>query len=109
MIKYDVLWTDVARADLDDIADYIAEEDGIDAALEIVCRLERKATHLVSMPKRGVIIPELRDIGILQYRQLTERPWRMPYRILGKTVYVVAVVDSRREMLTFLMARLLRV
>jgi len=109
MIEYDVLWTDVARADLDDIASYIAEEDGIDAALEIVCRLERKAAQLVSMPKRGVMIPELRDIGVLQYRQLTERPWRILYRIFGKTAYVVAVVDSRRDMLAFLMERLLRV
>jgi len=109
MIEYNVLWSDVARADLDDIANYIAEEDGIDIALEIVCRLERKAAQMVSLPKRGVIIPELLDIGVLQYRQLTERPWRILYRILGNTVYVVAVVDSRRDMLVFLMERLLRV
>jgi len=109
MIEYDVLWADVARADLDDIADYIAEEDGIDAALEIVCRLERKAAKLINMPKRGVIVPELLDIGVLQYRQLTERPWRILYRILGNTVHVVAVIDSRRDMITFLMDRLLRV
>jgi len=79
MINHDVLWTDVARCDLDDIANYIAEEDGIDAALEIVCRLERKAAKLVNMPKRGVIVPELLDIGVLQYHQLTERPWRIIY------------------------------
>jgi len=109
MIECDVLWADVARADLDDIADYIAEEDGIDAALEIVCRLERKAAKLINMPKRGVIVPELLDIGVLQYRQLTERPWRILYRILGNTVHVVAVIDSRRDMITFLMDRLLRV
>lgn len=109
MSEYDVLWADVARADLDDIADYIAEEDGIDAALEIVCRLERKAAKLINMPKRGVIVPELLDIGVLQYRQLTERPWRILYRILGNTVHVVAVIDSRRDMITFLMDRLLRV
>jgi len=109
MIEYDVLWADVARADLDDIADYIAEEDGIDAALEIVCRLERKAAKLINMPKRGVIVSELLDIGVLQYRQLTERPWRILYRILGNTVHVVAVIDSRRDMITFLMDRLLRV
>jgi len=109
MIEYDVLWADVARADLDDIANYIAEEDGIDVALEIVLRLERKASKLVSMPKRGVIVPELLDIGVLQYRQLTERPWRILYRILGNVVHVVAIVDSRRDMVSFLMERLLRV
>jgi len=108
MIEYDILWTDVASTDLDDIANYTAEEDGIDAALEIVCRLEHKAAKLLSMPKRGVIIPELLDIGVLQYRQLTERPWRIFYRIVGHKVYVVAVVDSRRDMLAFLMERLIR-
>jgi len=109
MVEYDVLWTDVARADLDDIANYIAEEDGIEIALEIVLRLERKASKLVSMPKRGVIVPELLDIGVLQYRQLTERPWRILYRILGNTVHVITIVDSRRDMVSFLMERLLRV
>ena len=110
MTDYNVLWADVARDDLDDIANYIAEEDGIDAALNIVCRLEQRAKKLVSMPKRGVIVPELRDIGVLQYRQLTEKPWRILYRIIhGETVHVVAVVDSRRDLLTFLMERLLRV
>ncbi len=109
MIEYNVLWADVARADLDDIANFIAEEDGIEIALEVVLRLERKASKLVSMPKRGVIVPELLDIGVLQYRQLTERPWRILYRILGNTVHVVAIVDSRRDMVSFLMERLLRV
>jgi len=109
MIEYDVLWADVARADLDNIANYIAEEDGIDIALEIVLRLERKAEKLVSMPNRGVIVPELLEIGVLQYRQLTEKPWRILYRILGNTVHVVAIVDSRRDMVSFLMERLLRI
>jgi len=40
---------------------------------------------------------------------LTERPWRILYRILGESVYVVAVVDSRRDMVAFLMERLLRI
>jgi len=109
MIEYDVLWADVARSDLDNIANYIAEEDGVDIALEIVLRLERKAEKLVSMPKRGVIVPELLEIGVLQYRQLTEKPWRILYRILGNTVHVVAIVDSRRDMVSFLMERLLRI
>jgi len=109
MIEYDVLWADVASADLDDIANFIAEEDGVDIALEIVCRLERKAEKLSSMPNRGVIVPELLDIGVLQYRQLTEKPWRILYRILGNTVHVVAVVDSRRDLAVFLMERLLRI
>jgi len=109
MIDYEVLWADVARDDIDDIANHIAEEGGAGAALDVVCRLERRAEKLVSLPKRGVIVPELLDVGVLQYRQLTEKPWRILYRILGESVYVVAVVDSRRDMVTFLMERLLRI
>jgi plasmid stabilization system protein ParE len=109
MTDHDVLWTDVARDDLDNIANYIVEEDGIDAALEIACRLEQRAEKLVSFPKRVVIVPGLLDIGVLQYRQLTEKPWRILYRIYGNTVHVVAVVDSRRDLLSFLMQRLMRV
>ncbi|MDX8406153.1 MAG: type II toxin-antitoxin system RelE/ParE family toxin [Mariprofundus sp.] len=109
MIHYEVLWTSVARDDLDDIANYIIEEDGVDAALMIVSRLELKATKLVTMPNRGVIAPELRDIGVMQYRQLSEPPWRIFYRILGAVVHVVAVVDSRRDLPGFLMERLMRI
>jgi len=109
MVEYEVLWADVARSDLDDIADYIIEENGVDVAITVVCHLERKAARLVNMPKRGVVVPELHDIGVLQYRQLTERPWRIIYRIFGSTVYVVAVVDGRRDLPLFLMERLLKV
>ena len=109
MIEYSVLWADVARGDLDDIANYIAEADGFDMATTVVCRLEKKAAQLTRMPERGVIVPELQEIGVLQYRQLTERPWRIIYRVVEHTVYVLAVVDGRRDLALFLMERLLKV
>ncbi|MDQ6975940.1 MAG: type II toxin-antitoxin system RelE/ParE family toxin [Mariprofundaceae bacterium] len=108
MADFDVLWTKEARQDLDDIADYIVSDNGAAVALDIVHQVEQTCMTLVSMPERGVVVPELRDIGVLQYRQLLLRPWRIFYRIHGGLVYVIAVVDSRRDLAAFLMDRLMR-
>jgi len=109
MTEYRVLWTDAARHDLENIADYIAGEDGIPIALDVVRRLESRAAELFTLPERGTVVPELLDIGIPQYRQLTVKPWRVFYRIEGDAVHVMAVVDSRRDIVAFLMERLFRV
>jgi len=108
MTDYAVLWADVARKDLEEIANYIVEERGVDAALRVVGRIEDRCSSLITMPKRGVVVPELRDIGFFQYRQITEKPWRVFYRVQGETVFVVAVVDARRDIFSFLMERVLR-
>jgi len=99
---------DTANSDLDEIINYITEEKNVQTALKIMQGLEKRSERLVSIPERGVVVPELHDIGILQYRQLSEKPWRIIYRISGDIVYVIAVIDSRRNMLSCLMDRLLR-
>ncbi len=38
---------------------------------------------------------ELRYYGILIYRELSSRPWRIIYRVEQNTVWVLAVIDGR--------------
>ena len=61
---------------------------------------------LFTFPERGRIVPELRDQGILQYRELIIPPWRILYRISEKRVYVLSVFDSRRNIEDILLKRL---
>ena len=102
-----VLWTDTAIEDLGAIVDHIAADD-VAAALAVLDRLQARAATLAMLAARGRIVPELREIGITHYRELIERPWRLLYRMDAASVFVVAVLDSRRELDTVLLERLTR-
>ena len=102
-----VSWTRTALHDLETMVDYIAMESP-DTAGRILDRLERKASTLATQSARDRIVPELREIGVLHYRELVEKPWRIVYRIEASQVFVLAVLDSRRDLQTLLLERLVR-
>jgi len=106
MTEYEVSWTDTARRDLTNIVEFIAEEE-LQAALAVLARLEHRANTLCNHPERGRLVPELRAVDIFHYRELIERPWRIVYRIEGRRVLVIALLDGRRELQSLLLQRLL--
>lgn len=106
-MSYQVYWTCVARQDLSDIVDYIAQ-DSVDNALRILQKLEKKADDLDVFPQRGRIVPELLETGISQYREIISSPWRIIYRLGANKVYVMGVFDSRRDLEGILLNRLIR-
>jgi len=99
-----VEWTSNARFDLEEIIEYIAQ-DNIDAALDVLDRIENRAAKLSDLTPRGRLIPELLDTGISHYRELIESPWRIIYRQIDSTVYIVAVLDSKRDLEALLLNR----
>ena len=105
MIERRVLWTRTARRDLEAIVAYIAE-DSIENALTVLDRLRERAESLTTAAERGRLVPELRSIGVHQYRELVERPWRIVFRIEPASVLVLAVLDGRRELASLLLDRL---
>lgn len=105
--NYEVVWSNIAENDLKNIIEYIAV-DSPSNALKIFKNLKQKASSLYTFPDRGRIVPELRDHGILQYRELILPPWRILYRISEKYVYVLSVLDSRQNIEDILLNRLIR-
>jgi addiction module RelE/StbE family toxin len=103
--KYDVVWSNIAAKDLKNIVEYIAD-DSQPNALKILKRIKQNAASLYTFPERGRIVPELRDQGILQYRELVISPWRILYRISEESVLVLSVLDSRRNIEDILLKRL---
>ncbi|PWQ93391.1 type II toxin-antitoxin system RelE/ParE family toxin [Leucothrix arctica] len=99
-----VEWTSTARYDIEEIIEYIAQ-DNINTALDVLGRIENRAAKLADLTLRGRLIPELLDTGISHYRELIESPWRIIYRQIDKTVYIVAVLDSRRDLEALLLNR----
>ncbi len=93
---YHVIWAETARNDLNAIIEYIAV-DRPNSASRNLRKVKEKASELNSLPERGRIVPELSDQGIVQYRELIVPPWRLIYRISGKNVHILTLIDSRRS------------
>jgi toxin ParE1/3/4 len=102
--KFNVVWASVAEKDLVNIIEYIAE-DSPQNALNILKSIRKQASDLYTLPERGRIVPELYDQGILQYHELIIEPWRLIYRVSEQEVYVLSVIDSRRNVEDILMKR----
>ena len=107
--KYEVVWSNVAENDLKKIIEYVADDSpsvSPSVALKIFKGIKQKAASLYMFPERCRIAPELRDQEILQYRELIISPWRILYRISENNVYVLSVIDSRRNIEDILLKRL---
>jgi toxin ParE1/3/4 len=104
---FKVTWAGPARLDLIEIADFIAEESPA-AAWKIITKIEEKTDSLYLAPERARIVPELSRQGITQFRELIIFPWRIIFQISGKEVFILLVVDGRRNLEDILFKRLLR-
>jgi len=102
---FDVTWTRTAVRDLDEILEHIAVERGVDQALGVYESLRQSMASLATMPRRCRQVPELHDIGLLEYREIIERPYRLVFRIVGREVVVLAILDSRRDLEELLVQR----
>ena len=107
MADFKVLWTEAAKLDLQLLVSFIAEGSPA-RALEVSEQVERRCRALVSFPERGRIVPELRAVGVLVYRELVEGRWRIVHRFDAERVYVTAVLDARRDLSSLLLERLVR-
>jgi toxin ParE1/3/4 len=103
---YEVEWSKISEKDLVAIIEYIAD-DNPSRAYEVFQEVKRKASNLRSLPERGRIVSEFQDQGITQYRELVVPPWRIIYRISERKVYVLSVLDSRRNIEDILLKRLI--
>lgn len=102
--RHTIMWPQAAEKDLLSI-EYIAD-DSPSRAYEIFETIKKKAANLRSFPEKGRIVPEFQEHGIVQYREIMAGPWRIIYRVSNKHVYVLSVLDSRRNLEDILLQRL---
>src|SRR4030043_255241 len=105
---YEIVWARIAQNDLKEIIDYIAI-DSPSNALKFLKKIKNKTSTLYTMPERCRIVPELKDQGIMQYRELIVSPWRIMFRITEMKVYVLSVLDARRNIEDILLKRLVNI
>jgi len=99
--------TDGAARDLEEIYEYVARHDAPGKAAHLLDRIESVLSGLSESPNRGAYPRELLALGIREYREVFFKPYRVIYRVLDKAVYVLVIVDGRRDIQTLLQRRLL--
>ena len=94
-----VIWTDPALEDLNEVAEYIAL-DKLNAAKRLVREVFKKVKRLENFPKSGRKPPEL-DKTI--YREIIIPPCRVFYRIEEEKVFILYVMRSERKLRKFIL------
>jgi len=108
MKRYRVRLTEDAEQDLIDIYRYVATQDSIEKADYVLDQLQSLCSDLDEMPQRGHLPPELDRIGLTAYREVNFKPYRVIFEVIGQNVFVLCILDGRRDMQSLLERRLLR-
>lgn len=95
-----IIWTESALDNLNDIAEYIAVSN-LYAAKQLVENVFGKVRRLEQFPDSGRI-PE--EISNLNYREVIANPCRIFYKVDGDLVYILHVMRQERDFRKFLLS-----
>ena len=90
----EIIWTEPALQELDEIADYISLDNPI-AAKNLVRNIVNKVESLSEHPRMG---KSVKEIQLSPYRELVIPPCRIFYRIDKERVFVVFVMREERNL-----------
>lgn len=107
-MPFEVLLTDDAARDLEDLYNYIELHDVPGKADGVSEQIEKGFTSLSENSLRGTCPKELLAIGLREYREIFFKRYRIIYRVMAENVYVMVIADGRRDMQARLQRRLLQ-
>ena len=93
-----LIWTEPALLDLEEIAEYIALDDPL-AASRYLQKVFDSVERLEAHPQSGKRVPELSGTP---YREVVIPPCRVIYRVEDDKIYVLYVMRSERLLRAFL-------
>jgi toxin ParE1/3/4 len=95
-----IIWTEPALDDLNNIAEYIAVSNPY-AAKQLVENVFSKVQRLEQFPDSGRV-PE--EISNLNYREVVVNPCRVFYKVDNDSVYILHVMRQERDLRKFLLS-----
>lgn len=104
---FHIVWSESACKDLEDIIDYLASQESLAAASKVHQRVLDAIESLAKLPIRCRLVPELKEMGIRDFRELIVSPYRICFRIRADRVVLVGVLDGRRDLEEALISRTL--
>ncbi len=96
-MKYKIIWTLEAKKSLDEILDYIIENDGPDIAHEIYLKIKEKSSLLKVSPLQGREVKELKSLK-KKYHEIIIKPWRIINKFENDHIFILLIIDSRRDL-----------
>jgi toxin ParE1/3/4 len=107
-MSFEVFFVADAEQDIMDIYKYIFFSDSKEKAEYVFNKIEETCKSLFFLPERGHIPAELERIGVMNYKEIHFKPYRIIYEIINKKVFIHCVLDGRRNLQQILEHRLLR-
>ncbi|MGA3052422.1 MAG: type II toxin-antitoxin system RelE/ParE family toxin [Chitinispirillaceae bacterium] len=107
-MKFQVFIIAEVEEDIVEICHYIMRQDSVIKSRYVADTLKQTCETLARSPERGHHPPELERIGVMDFREIHFKPYRIIYQIIEKKVFVHCVLDGRRDLQEILERRLLR-
>ena len=95
----EIIWTETALQELNDIAEYIAL-DNISAARKLVEKVFNQVDRLKNFPKSGRNPPDLPNSV---YREIIVTPCRIFYREEANKVLIIFVMREERQLRSYML------
>ncbi len=99
---------EAAEGDLKELRGYLTSNFSLAVWLASYNKLKQSMRHLVTFPYSGAIASELEAIQLNQYRRIISGMSCIIYEVRGDTLYVHVIADTRRDLKSLLLRRLLR-
>lgn len=107
-MKCEVYLISDAERDILDIYKYITLNHSKEKAEYVFNKIEEICRSLIVLPDRGHIPQELERIGVMNFKEIHFKPYRIIYEIINKKVFIHCVLDGRRNLQEILEHRLIR-
>ena len=104
--KFNIKWASPALDDLDEIIEYISKTN-LTYSIKVMDKIYEQVSKLDMHPERWRIVPELEKYGYLIYRQLIVDYWKVIFKIEGNIIYIMLVIDGRRNIEDIILKKIL--
>jgi plasmid stabilization system protein ParE len=108
-VTLQVVFLHSAECDLKELRAYILKRFGSHVWQESYGQIKDSVAALSQFPESGSIPDELDNLGLVQYRQVIAGMNRIIYETRDNINYIHIVCDTRRDLRSLLMSRLLRI
>lgn len=107
-MSFKVVILQSAETDLKELRTYLTKHFSTQTWQVTYSSLKAAIRHLGTLPYAGSIPDEIEKLNLSQYRQILSGMNRVIYEVREQTVYVHIIADTRKDLPTLLMKRLLQ-
>jgi toxin ParE1/3/4 len=97
-MKYKIIWSKDAGDEFTEIISWYKYTAGKNVAQKIYAKINSPIKKLKDSPGIGKPAQILKDIGANDYRQIVQDNWILYYRVGGRNIDIVSVIDGRRNL-----------